>query len=119
MTLHLVKKFEANSTFNFAARWIREDGVPYVLDDAVLGVKMTDEDTDYIIEASVLNGLIIISPEVDGCWAEVRIQPADMAGISYFGGAVWDMIVRRQEDGEWNRLVEGTAIISKGVAHGS
>lgn len=119
------KKLEANSTTYFSVRWKSSAGLPYELDDAVMQVRIEEDDEDVLIEASVDNGRITLDPVTAdpdtglmtvGGWCNVAIPPTSTSDIGYYGGAVYDLTVHRESDGHWKRLLEGGIIISRGIS---
>lgn len=126
MAVLQVKKFEANSTTSFSARWCNDEtGEAWELEDAIMSVKREDDDEIALFTASVGNSMIdleAVTADPDtglltvGGWANVNVPPSAVQGLDYYGGGVWDLTVKRSVDGHWKRLLEGQAIISRGVS---
>lgn len=113
-------RIEANADFEFATRWLDDDGVPIILSDAKMQIRSTELSPVVMVEASVTDGRITLNtePGADGGWAEIVIPVAAMTAFTVDGVAEYDLVVTRASDGRVRRLLEGDAIIDVGVTHG-
>lgn len=103
-------RVETNASFVLEAQW-EEGTVTYPLSDCVFAVKVL-EDGDVLISGSVDDGKITI----DGDVATIVIEPGDMADLSFYGAAYYDVVGVRTSDGRSKRLLEGPAIVTRGVS---
>lgn len=112
MTVNRTLEIPTNADLELAVRWKDTDGVPYLLSDAAMQVRITEDATEALIDASVTGGEITL--DLDG-WATIVVPRADLLLIDYFGKAVYDVVLWRQEDGRSKRILEGDAILKLGT----
>lgn len=114
-TLHKIR-IKTNSTYIARIRWVSDAGTPYILSDASMQVRPEVHSDTVLIDANVGNGLITL--DVTDGWANIKIPPSAMANIEWFGTGVYDILVTRVDDGVELGVLEGPAIVVRGVTRG-
>lgn len=120
MTVSNPITMSTNETFEYAARWMSADGVPYDLSDARMQVRSDADSETVIVEASVDDGRITIEAVSgdDGGWARISIPDTVMATVTYTGAIVYDFLLTRSSDGAVKRAVAGSGTLNRGVTRG-
>lgn len=111
MTVSRTLDIPTNADLELAVRWKDTNADPYVLSDAAMQVRITEDAAESLITATVDNGFITLDAEG---WATVVVPRATLLEIDYFGKATYDVILWRQLDGRSKRILEGDAILKRG-----
>jgi hypothetical protein len=120
MTIARTIKIQANATYVLSVRWydVTNDEA-FLLSDAWFQVREEKDSPEAIIDANVDNGLIILDDIANGGWCTVWIPSSAMQDLSYYGGAKYDLVIKRSIDGEEKTALEGDAVVWKGITqHG-
>lgn len=105
-------RIDANADFDLSIRWLNDDGDEWhTLTDAAMQVRLTEDSDDTILDASVGAGTITLESEG---WAHIHVPQADLASVSRTQAAVYDIILT-DSAGLMKRILEGAAVVSRGV----